>query len=115
MRERMCSAWTVTLHFQALVSLASVLRAIGRTQEADRFVSLSAVQSSHNVFIRMIGADVDNGESRFSCAGGRRTDGSTSLKRRTRWFCLPSPISAISGKPGLVSTVTTSCRKSSSG
>jgi 1,2-beta-oligoglucan phosphorylase len=39
MRERMCSAWTVTLHFQALVSLASVLRAIGRTQEADRFVS----------------------------------------------------------------------------
>lgn len=37
MRERMCSAWTVTLHFQALVSLASVLRTIGRTQEADRF------------------------------------------------------------------------------
>jgi cellobiose phosphorylase len=37
MRERMCSAWTVTLHFQALVSLASVLRSIGRTQEAERF------------------------------------------------------------------------------
>jgi 1,2-beta-oligoglucan phosphorylase len=37
MRERMCSAWTVTLHFQALVSLASVLRTIGRTQAAERF------------------------------------------------------------------------------
>jgi cellobiose phosphorylase len=37
MRERMCSAWTVTLHFQALVSLASVLRDLGRTPEAERF------------------------------------------------------------------------------
>jgi len=37
MRERMCSAWTVTLHFQALVSLASALRGIGRAAEADRF------------------------------------------------------------------------------
>jgi 1,2-beta-oligoglucan phosphorylase len=36
MRERMCSAWTVTLHFQALVSLAGVLRTIGRTPEAER-------------------------------------------------------------------------------
>src|SRR5882724_5503388 len=42
MRERMCSAWTVTLHFQALVSLASVLRTIGRTQQADRFDQLAA-------------------------------------------------------------------------
>jgi 1,2-beta-oligoglucan phosphorylase len=37
MRERMCSAWTVTLHFQALVSLAAVLRTIGHAREADRF------------------------------------------------------------------------------
>jgi cellobiose phosphorylase len=37
MRERMCSSWTVTLHFQALVSLASALRSIGREQEADGF------------------------------------------------------------------------------
>ena len=36
MRERMCSAWTVTLHFQALVSLAGALRSIGRSREADR-------------------------------------------------------------------------------
>ena len=45
MRERMCSAWTVTLHFQALVSLASALRGIGRAQEADGFEkSAEAVQ-----------------------------------------------------------------------
>ncbi len=30
MRENMCSAWTVTLHYQTLVSLASVLRPLGR-------------------------------------------------------------------------------------
>jgi 1,2-beta-oligoglucan phosphorylase len=45
MRERMCSAWTVTLHFQALVSLASALRSVGRAQEADGFEkSAEAVQ-----------------------------------------------------------------------
>jgi cellobiose phosphorylase len=45
MRERMCSAWTVTLHFQALVSLASALRSIGRDREADGFEkSAEAVQ-----------------------------------------------------------------------
>ncbi|HEY2403901.1 MAG TPA: hypothetical protein VGI23_26345, partial [Steroidobacteraceae bacterium] len=37
MREKMCSAWTVTLHHQALVSLASVLRPLGRESEAERF------------------------------------------------------------------------------
>jgi len=37
MRERMCSAWTVTLHFQALVSLASVLRTMGRAEQAAKF------------------------------------------------------------------------------
>lgn len=34
MRERMCSAWTVTLHFQMLNLLAQALRAIGRSGEA---------------------------------------------------------------------------------
>ena len=36
LRERMCSAWTVTLHFQTLVTLAKALRAIGRADEALR-------------------------------------------------------------------------------
>ncbi len=37
MRERMCSAWTVTLHHQVLTTLAQALRSIGRDQEAVRF------------------------------------------------------------------------------
>src|ERR1700759_3743232 len=36
LREKLCSAWTVTLHHQTLVSLADALRGAGRTQEADR-------------------------------------------------------------------------------
>lgn len=39
MRERMCSAWTVTLHHQVLTTLAQALRSIGRDQEAARFES----------------------------------------------------------------------------
>jgi cellobiose phosphorylase len=37
MRERMCSAWTVTLHHQVLTTLAHALRSVGREQEAARF------------------------------------------------------------------------------
>ena len=35
LREHMCSAWTVTLHFQALTMLARALRAIGRPLQAE--------------------------------------------------------------------------------
>jgi CRISPR-associated protein Csx3 len=35
LRERMCSAWTVTLHFQALTTLARALRSIGRARDAE--------------------------------------------------------------------------------
>ncbi|HEU5442301.1 MAG TPA: hypothetical protein VFU61_00655, partial [Steroidobacteraceae bacterium] len=34
LRDHMCSAWTVTLHFQALTSLAYALRSIGREAQA---------------------------------------------------------------------------------
>jgi cellobiose phosphorylase len=34
MRERLCSAWTVTLHVQMLTTLAEGLRAVGRKEEA---------------------------------------------------------------------------------
>jgi cellobiose phosphorylase len=43
MREHMCSAWTVTLHYQTLLTLAHALRAIGRSAEADRFVARAEV------------------------------------------------------------------------
>jgi cellobiose phosphorylase len=39
MRERLCSAWTVTLHFQTLTTLAHAFRSIGRDAEAARFES----------------------------------------------------------------------------
>ncbi|HEY0943477.1 MAG TPA: hypothetical protein VGE08_25560 [Steroidobacter sp.] len=39
MRERLCSAWTVTLHHQVLTTLAQALRSIGRKEEAARFAS----------------------------------------------------------------------------
>ncbi|MFC4309906.1 GH36-type glycosyl hydrolase domain-containing protein [Steroidobacter flavus] len=42
MRERMCSAWTVTLHHQVLTTLAHALRSIGREQEAARFDTWAA-------------------------------------------------------------------------
>jgi cellobiose phosphorylase len=37
LRDHMCSAWNVTLHFQALTTMARALRAIGRAQQAPRF------------------------------------------------------------------------------
>ena len=39
MREQMCSAWTVTLHYQMLQTLARALRVIDRPQQAKQFVS----------------------------------------------------------------------------
>jgi cellobiose phosphorylase len=45
LRERMCSAWTVTLHFQMLTLLAQALQAIGKEAEAARLQSAAvAVQ-----------------------------------------------------------------------
>ena len=35
LRDHMCSAWTVTLHFQALMTLARALRSIGRAAQAE--------------------------------------------------------------------------------
>jgi cellobiose phosphorylase len=34
LRERLCSAWTVTLHVQALTTLARALRSVGREEDA---------------------------------------------------------------------------------
>ena len=36
-RDHLCSAWTVTLHYQTLTTLAEALRRIGRDQQAERF------------------------------------------------------------------------------
>ena len=42
MREHMCSAWTVTLHRQALITLAQALRLIGRTSDAIPLEAMAA-------------------------------------------------------------------------
>ena len=41
LRDHMCSAWTVTLHYQMLTTLARALRSIGREREALRFEGLA--------------------------------------------------------------------------
>ena len=42
MRDRMCSAWTVTLHHQVLTTLSQALRSVGRDDAAARFESWAA-------------------------------------------------------------------------
>jgi cellobiose phosphorylase len=41
MRERLCSAWTVTLHYQTLTTLARALRRIGRPEPAATFETIA--------------------------------------------------------------------------
>jgi len=41
MRERLCSAWTVTLHYQVLTTLAAALHGLGRAQQAARFAAIA--------------------------------------------------------------------------
>lgn len=43
LRERLCSAWTVTLHFQMLTLLGQALRGIGRASDAERLADAAAL------------------------------------------------------------------------
>jgi cellobiose phosphorylase len=42
MRERLCSAWTVTLHYQTLTALFAALRRLGLSDDASRFETIAA-------------------------------------------------------------------------
>ena len=42
MRERLCSSWTVTLHYQTLTVLSAALRRFGLTERASEFEVMSA-------------------------------------------------------------------------
>ena len=55
LREHMCSAWTVTLHFQTLGALAGALRAIGRTDDAKPLENQA--QAVHRDFQRLLLVD----------------------------------------------------------
>jgi len=71
MREHMCSAWTVTLHFQMLTLLARALRANGRAQEATRLES--SAQGVQRDFQRVLLVDgVLAGYALFEEGGGVR-------------------------------------------
>ena len=52
LREHMCSAWTVTLHFQTLNALARALRAIGRPDDAKPLENQA--QAVHRDFQRLL-------------------------------------------------------------
>jgi 1,2-beta-oligoglucan phosphorylase len=55
LREHMCSAWTVTLHFQTLNLLARALREIGRPEDATPLESRA--QAVHRDFQRLLLVD----------------------------------------------------------
>ena len=42
MRERLCSSWTVTLHYQTLTALGAAFRRLGRSERAAEFEVLAA-------------------------------------------------------------------------
>ncbi|MFZ0614294.1 MAG: hypothetical protein WAM73_18770 [Desulfobacterales bacterium] len=50
MRERLCSAWTVTLHYQTLNTLAAAFERLGRNEKARRFAA--AAREVHDQFQR---------------------------------------------------------------
>jgi cellobiose phosphorylase len=55
MRERLCSAWTVTLHYETSVTLAAALRRVGRPELAAGFEATAA--AIRNDFQRLLIAD----------------------------------------------------------
>jgi cellobiose phosphorylase len=55
MREHLCSAWTVTLHHQTLITLARALRVLGRTNEGARYEAQA--RAVHEDFQRLLLVD----------------------------------------------------------
>jgi len=71
MRERLCSAWTVTLNFQVLVTLARALRSIGRAHDAAALETRS--EAIRRDFQRLLVIDgVLTGYALFDEGGGVR-------------------------------------------
>lgn len=69
MRERLCSAWTVTLHYQTLTVLAAALRRFGVSDRASRFEAMAAQvrKEFHN---RLVVDGVIAGFAYFDDGGG---------------------------------------------
>lgn len=81
MREHMCSAWTVTLHFQTLRALAHALRSLGRDAAARRLES--SAEGVRRDFQRLLVVDgvltgyaiFENGQPRCLLHPSDRTTG----------------------------------------
>jgi cellobiose phosphorylase len=71
MREHMCSAWTVTLHYQTLTTLARALRRVGRARAAARLEREAAAVRGD--FLRML--LVDDVLAGYALFGERGDDG----------------------------------------
>jgi len=77
MREHMCSAWTVTLHYQTLTTLARALRRIGRTPAAARLERRAAAVRGD--FLRWL--LVDDVLAGYALFGERGADGTDTAVR----------------------------------
>ena len=77
MREHMCSAWTVTLHYQTLTTLACALRRVGRTPAAARLERQAAAVRGD--FLRLL--LVDDVLAGYALFGERGADGTDSAVR----------------------------------
>jgi cellobiose phosphorylase len=70
MRERLCSAWTVTLHYQTLTTLAAALRRLKRDESAARFDTMAeeVLEDFQRILI------VDDTLTGFACFDDGRID-----------------------------------------
>jgi 1,2-beta-oligoglucan phosphorylase len=68
MRERLCSAWTVTLHYQTLTALSTALRRFGVSERASAFEAM-ATQVLKEFQQRLIVDDVIAGLAYFHDSG----------------------------------------------
>ncbi len=69
MRERLCSAWTVTLHYQVLTTLAQALGDLGQTERAGALETLAAeVLADFHRYLYV--DDIVTGYAYFEAGGG---------------------------------------------
>lgn len=78
MRERMCSAWTVTLHHQMLTTLADGLKRVGRTTEVAE-LQRYAVTVQHDFTRLLLVDDVLTGYARFDPDPGAADQNATRI------------------------------------
>lgn len=71
LRERLCSAWTVTLHYQMLRTLGQALQALGRTDQADALAA-QAQAALHDFQQQLMPDGVLAGYALFEATGAPR-------------------------------------------